>query len=192
MMLLALLLPVLCRAQGPKANAQSAAFQDSVPQTSFYLKDRRVIFQKVYTSKLPQKELSDKLFTLLNTTTGFRFDLDQPSAADFYGQLCNYRFDRERYGATIFNSPILLAIPINARVVVQVKDFKYRITVSEVVFTDYSVQGSLIEELLEKSVMEKGGSKFKIDKTSLKLANYLNTDFTSLFSLDRSALTSDF
>ncbi|MGY0041192.1 hypothetical protein [Pedobacter sp. NJ-S-72] len=47
---------------------------DSIPGTSIVLKNYEVIFQKVYTSKLMADKLGEKLFTLLSTTKGFKFD----------------------------------------------------------------------------------------------------------------------
>jgi hypothetical protein len=192
-MLLTLLFPILCFGQSEKANSPTV-FQDSIPKTSFYLKDRRVIFQKVYASNLTQKELSAKIDTLLNTIDGFCQNFDGGSESDFYGRLCQYRFDMDRYGIGSTNWPSasnILRYPIDAKVTIQVKDYKYRVTITEI-SSHYFVAEIPEDELLEKSLMEKDGKKLKSSKASIKIAGYLNTDFSDLFNLKRSATASEF
>ena len=192
-MLLALLFPVFCHAQNEKTTNLALVFQDSIPKTSFFLKDRRIVFQKVYPSNLTQKELSDKVYTMLNTTKGFKFSLDGISDIDFYGELCQYRFDVERYGVTLFNAPIVLNVPIDAKVIIQVKDYKYRITISEVAFRYYGPNPeNNVDELLEKSLIERDGKKIKTSKSNTKLTNYLDQDFSALFDLGKSLTAGDF
>lgn len=189
-MLLALLFPVFCAAQNEKATSVSF-FQDSIPKTSFYLKDRRIVFQKVYTSSLKQKELANQLYSQLNLIDAFKYDSDGNSDAIIQGQLCQYRFGTERYGVTVFNAPVLLQYPIDARVTIQVKDYKYRVTVAEIAFRYFGADGKL-DELLERSLMEKDGKKFKNTQAATKMSNYLHLDFSDLFDVRRSATASEF
>jgi hypothetical protein len=186
-MLLALLFPVLCYAQSEKAYNSNAIFQDSIEKTSFYLKDTRIVYQKVFTSRLPQKELSEQVYRLLSTAKNFRFDFDGISNVEFYGRLRLHQFDGVRYNTTLFNSPILLNLPLNAIVVVQVKDFKYRLTISEVEFI-----GKETTYPLDNQLTQYNRSKLNLTKSNSKLATYLDKDFTDLFEVKNTVIASDF
>jgi hypothetical protein len=182
-MLLALLFPVFCHAQNEKANAVS---QDSIPNTSFYLKETRIIYQKVFKSNLSQKELADQVYRLLSTTKDFKFDIDGVGNVDFYGRLCLHQFDNVRYNTTVFNAPVLLNIPIDATVVVQVKDNRYRVTISDITFK-YTT-----DLLLDNELTERNRSRLNLGRSSLKLAKFLDQDFTDLFEIKNLAISSDF
>jgi hypothetical protein len=187
-MLLALLFPIFCQAQSEKATNSNAVFQDSIPQTSFYLKDRRVVF-----SNLTKRELADKIYSILNTTKNFRLNFEGMTNADFYGKLIQYQFDRARYNATFFNSSLALTVPINADVTVQVKDYKYRVTISEITFKYFSPKPEEnVNFTLDGMLIDRNGKKIMQSKSNTKLANFLSTDFASLFDVNRSMIANDF
>lgn len=194
-MLLALLFPVFCHAQSEKANNSQTVFQDSIPKTSFYLKDRRIVFQKVYTSKLQQEELANQLYTFLSRRKDFRFaTINGIADAEFFGQICQHRFDAARFGVVpFFNAPLILNEPIDATVVVQVKDNKYRVTITEMAFRSYGFMPTNDNvQFLEKWFVERDGKKLKASKSNTRLANFLDQDFAEMFDLNKSATASDF
>jgi hypothetical protein len=186
LMLLALLFPVFCVAQNEKA---AAVFQDSIPKTSFYLNDGKIVFQKVFTSTLQAKELSGQLYRLFNTTDGLKFNLESTDL-DLFGQILQREI---RQNVTIFNAPILLQIPFDAKIVIQVKDYKYRVTISDLTFRYYApLPENDVTHPIERSLLDRSGKKINDNKSNVKLASYLEQDLSGLFDLNRSATAGSF
>jgi predicted transcriptional regulator len=195
LILLALFFPLFCFAQNGQKK-MSDGVVDSVPGTSIVLKNYEVVFQKVYTSKLTADELGDKLFTLLSTTKGFRFDRRvSPASGELIGKLIQYDVDVQRYGGnSIFGMMGIVNCPSNASVVISVKDFKYRVTVSDLTFThiETATKGEFIDMKLSNYITKKNRSRFGTGKSDVKLARVLDQDFSDKFDLQKSNLTDDF
>jgi len=195
--LLALLFPFVCSAQNIKyKNVLSDGVSDSIAGTSIVLKNHEVIFQKVYTSGLRKEELSSKLNTLLSTTKMFRFNNDViPMETEFFGRLINYPVDYRKYGGGQWTSLSMLSAPLNASVSIQVKDFKYRVVVSEMYFgRARSAKDSVLStiNLLNGEITQRRSSMFKTNKSAVKLANFISLDLSDKFDLEKSYLSSDF
>lgn len=193
LILLALFFPLFCFAQNGQKKMSDGVL-DSVPGTSIVLKNYEVLFQKVYTSKLSADELGKKLFTLLSTTRGFKFDRRiSPAAGEFIGKLIQYDVDVQRYVEnTMFGMMGIVNYPLNASVVIHVKDFKYRVTVSDVSYNRVDTAGRSSNIKLSDYMTKKKRNGFTTGKSDMKLARVLNQDFSDKFDLQKSNLTDDF
>jgi hypothetical protein len=195
LVLFALFFPLFCFAQnGQKKFADGVV--DSVPGTSVVLKNYEVIFQKVYTSKLTADELGNQLFALLSTTKGFRFDRRvSPDGDQLIGRLVRYAVDAQRYnGYTVFGMAGILSYPADASVVVSIKDFKYRVTVSELSFNhmETATKGEFRDVKLSDYITKKNRSRFATGKSDLKIVRAIDQDLSNKFDLQKSNLSDDF
>ena len=201
--LLLLLSPFFCFTQNDKYIINlSDGVQDSVAGTSIVLKNHAVLFQKVYTSKLEKEELSDRLYTLLATIKKFRYDRHiYPAENQFIGKLVFYMIDGRRYGATAFTTPAVLAYPLTATVSIHVKDFKYRVIITDMNFKDpVKVQDPkkpatnelVTDVMLDDYLTQKRRSQLKNSKTALRVAQFISQDLADRFDLQKSILSDDF
>lgn len=197
--LLVLFFPFLCFAQKTdekNVNVYSEGVKDSISGTSIVLNNHEVIFQKVYTSELKKEELSAKLNTLLSTSKMFRFNTNaMPGENEFFGKLINYTIDIHKYGGSQLGSPLILGLPFNGSVNIQVKDFKYRVIVSEMFFGQaHMLKNSTSSDvyMLNDEITERKFSKFKTKNSAVKLANFISLDLSDKFDLEKSYLSSDF
>lgn len=195
LILFALFFPLFCFAQNGQKKLTDGAV-DSVPGTSVVLKNHEVVFQKIYTSKLTADELGDQLFTLLSTTKGFRFDRRiSPDGDQLIGRLVRYEVDAKRYnGYTVLGISGILSYPVDASVVVSVKDFKYRVTVSELAFNNMptQVKGEFTDVKLSDYITKKNRSRFGTGKSDQKIARAIDQDLSDKFDLQKSILSEDF
>lgn len=187
-----MLLSLYCSAQEKKTASSIPIFQDSIAGTSFFLKDQDVIYQKVFTSSLKKEELIEKVNSLLSTIRKFRFNNNSYlTDAEFYGRIAYHNFDVRKYDYSLFNNSGYITVPLNAIVAIQVKDYKYRVTISEMNFR----RDSMSEEAsmnLNEVLMGRNRDKLKHNKANSKLTKYLNQELTTLFDADRSLLGGDF
>lgn len=194
--LFTLLFPLIGYAQMEKPlPAQQTVLQDSMPKTSIYLRNRAVFYQKVFPSKLQKEELADQINTLLSTMRGFRFERGCYTAeGEFFGKLLMHSIDLDKFEHSLFEMAGISSVPFNATVVVQIKDYRYRVTVSEIFFTDDAnkPKESRRDVLLDDFITKKNRSILSNSKYDLKLANYLNVDLTDLFDLNRSIISGEF
>lgn len=195
LVLLALFFPIFCFAQNGQKKLTDGVL-DSVQGTSVVLKNYEVIFQKVYTSKLTADELGDQLFKLLSTTKGFRFDRRiSPDGDQLIGRLVCYEVDARRYnGYTVFGAGGILSYPVDASVIVNVKDFKYRVTVSELSFNNMptQVKGEFRDIKLSDYITKKNRSRFGTGKSDQKIARAIDQDLSDKFDLQKYILSEDF
>lgn len=82
----------------------------------------------------------------------------------------------------------------NDAVAVQVKDYKYRVTVSEIAFKHRSdtTSNATYESFIETSMTTKNRAGFKISKDNIKTAGMLDEDLTDKFDLNKSPILEDF
>ena len=205
LLLLILLFPVIGFTQVRNSNSIDGV-NDSIAGTSFLLKNQQVIFQKVYSSKLRQQELSDQLYTLLSANDRFRFNNRiAQNDEQLIGKIFRYRVDATKYGGTFFKTPMILDYPMNAVVIIHVKDFKYRVILSELRFKDdrslnkttantEAANKSIVYDdiLMDDYFTQKRRSKFSTSKSIVKAARYMELDFTDLFDIQKSVLSNDF
>jgi hypothetical protein len=172
--------------------ARTTPLQDSVPKTNFFLKNGNLYYQKVFYSDLNQKELSDKVVAHLGKVYHFRFKSDNnASDSEFTGYLTDYNFKIGR-NASLGISTMLMK-PMDAMVVVQVKDAKYRITISDMAFM-YAVADSVERNArrypIESDVTENEGTQIK--KPKYKMISIIDYYFTDLFDLKNAIISTEF
>ncbi|WP_379086074.1 hypothetical protein [Pedobacter sp. UC225_65] len=191
--LLAMLFSLCCFAQDQKTANAPPIFKDSIAGTSFFLKDRDIVYQKVFASNLKKEELLEKMNSLLSTIRNFRFNQNTiPAEAEIYGRLFFHSFDHEKYDYNMFNNSGYISEPLSAVVAIQVKDNKYRLTISEMSFSRDTEAPSQRIRLDEVFTQKRTRDKIKHQKANLKLAQYLDQEFTTLFNAKRSLLAGDF
>lgn len=191
--LLAMLFPLFCFAQKQKDKIIVLnAYEDSIPSTSIYLKDKNIIYQKVFTSSLKQEELNNKLNVMLGTLKSFRFNSGvYTTENEFFGLLYGHKFNVSQDDISLFNSTGYLTFPLDAVVAVQVKDYRYRITVSSMEF----VRDTMVPDnslLIDYFLKQKNGLAIKQSKPNIRFATILNHEFNTLFNVEKSLLTTDF
>lgn len=169
---------------------------DSVAGTSVVLKNDGVIFQKVFSSPLKKEALIAQLNTLLAAKRKFKFEASL-NDNDFIGRLVKYNIDYSKFNPSIFSPATIITNPLAANVVIQVKDFKYRVTVSEITFinvmpVDKKNPGYPVDIKLDNYITQKKRSKLSTKKGDVKLTEYINQDFTDLFDLSKSNTSGDF
>ncbi|HMI02029.1 MAG TPA: hypothetical protein VK541_06075 [Pedobacter sp.] len=192
-LLLMLFLPIYGFGQASQNDPPSRqVIQDSIPGTSIILKDGNILFKKAYASNLEKEALSDQLYTLLSLIKGFKPNDERYRAVDqITGRLSRHNINMNKYATSD-----ILNKPINAMVLVQLKDLKYQVIVSEISFGE-TYTDSLKHELtrdvmLESYITEKKGSKLRSRKVYVKLAQILNQELTDLFDLQKSNLAAEF
>lgn len=177
-------------------NIPTTPVTDSIAGTSFVLKNEDVIFQKIYSSPLKKEALITQLNTLLAAKRKFRFR-ESLGENDFVGRLVKYKIDYSKFNPSIFSTSTIINNPLAANVVIQVKDFKYRVTVSEITFLNIrpfnrKTPGAPVDVKLDNYITQKKRSKLSANKGDVKLAEYMNQDFTDLFDLSKSNTSTDF
>ncbi|GEM_PF-3066029 len=188
-----MLFSLCCFAQDQKTVNAPPIFKDSIARTSFFLKDRDIVYQKVFASNLKKEELLEKMNSLLSTIRNFRFSQNAiPAEAEIYGRLFFHSFDHEKYDYNMFNNSGYISEPLSAVVAIQVKDNKYRLTISEMSFSRDTEAPSQRIRLDEVFTQKRTRDKIKHQKANLKLAQYLDQEFTTLFNAKRSLLAGDF
>lgn len=75
-----------------------SSHEDSIPNTAIFLKNRKVIYQKVFISNLKKEDLADKVATLLTTMKDFKFNRGNHfSDWEFFGRLSDHKFDLGKF-----------------------------------------------------------------------------------------------
>jgi len=190
--LIALLFPLFCSAQTNKKAEFPTGIQDSISSTPFSLKNGEVIYQKVFASNLDRKELNSRINTLLGTNKYFRFEMGNEN--EVVGRLSRYYIDTEKYGFTLFKTPAVVTSAINARVVIQVKDSRYRVTLSDITFREAksATNPDPQDVMLESLITKKRKTQLDHGKSTMKLVQYLDRAFSDQFDLQKSNTSTEF
>lgn len=172
--------------------ARTTPLQDSVPETNIFLKNGNLYYQKVFHSNLNQQELIDKMVAHLGKVYHFRFKSDNnTSDSEFTGYLIDYNFKVGRN--TSLGISTILMQPMDAMVVIQIKDAKYRITISDMAFM-YAVADSVERNArrypIENDVTEFEGTQIK--KIKYKMISVIDRYFTNLFDLKHAITSTEF
>ncbi|WP_316816887.1 hypothetical protein [Pedobacter nyackensis] len=194
-LMLTLLVPLFCYAQDGTAMKIRVPSQDSIPNTGVTLKNKEVIYQKVFSSNLKKEDLLDKLTTLLTNMRNFRFNkTNSLSESNIFGRLLDYRCHIGKFERGQLDASTILSYPMNASVAVQVKDYKYRITITEIAFKHRSdtTSNATYESFIETSMTTKSRAGFKMSKDNIKTASALDQDLTDKFDLTKSPILEDF
>ena len=184
-------LPLLASAQVDLRKVSlSPGVQDSILGTSIVLKDKAIIFSKVYESTLTKEELTNKIKSLLPSVKSFQLtDSPNQTAEQFSGRFTDYIVNYRKYGGTLMGTPMILNNPLNANVIIQVKDYKYRVIVSDIIFKGVKVlvNDTGTDILADDFLSRNKRQLIRSNSNSQSIANYLNKDFTDNFDITKSA-----
>jgi len=193
-LMLTLFVPIFCLVQTGSEPKTRLSSQDSIPNTAITLKDKNVIYQKVFLSDLKKEDLADRINMLLGNMRNFKFNKDNYlSSFDFFGRLSNYKFSLNKFQSSWFERPTILSCPMNASVAIQVKDYKYRVTISEMTIeVGRDTIGKTTEIFFDDIITTRNRTAFKMSKSNVRTAERVNQDFADRFNLNRSAISEDF
>jgi hypothetical protein len=179
-------LPLFAVAQVDNTSTLSSGLQDSVLGTSLVIKASAVVFQKIYTSTLTKEALIVKLKTFLPSVKNFQLtDVTNQNADQFSGTLSGFIVNYRKYGGTLMRAPIVLNFPMNGNVIIQVKDYKYRVIISDMTFKNVQVISSVPAQdmTLEDGITSSKRTKVRTGAMSVKTAKYVNDDLSASFDL---------
>ncbi|QIL41028.1 hypothetical protein G7074_18210 [Pedobacter sp. HDW13] len=183
--LILLLMPILSYSQvGNKKDILGAGVQDSVLGTSIVLKDNSLIYQKVFSSDKSRPDLLMELKNFLTTTKGFK--LENETDKQISGQLIDYVVNYKMFGGSSLGSGALLKYPIAAKVIIQVKDSAYRISIFDMAFKGLVNPITFAKSDLELSEAVTTNKRSKISNKELAIntLTILDKDLTSSFDLN--------
>jgi hypothetical protein len=189
-LMLLLVLPLLVHAQvGKDKTTLSPGVQDSVLGTSFILRENTILFQKVYDSTLGKDDLVKSLKGFLPAVKSFQLtESPNQNEYQFSGKLNDYLINYRKYGGSLMGTSVLLNEPLNANVIIQVKDYKYRVLISDVVFKDVQlIMGDNGTDIfLDDMFTRKKRTEIRIHPTVSKVAKYMDSDFGDSFNVSTS------
>jgi len=184
---LLLCIPTICLAQINADTAHTAEpVQDSILGTSFILKDHSVIFQKVYPSALSKDQLISRLKYFLPTVKNFKLSALTIENSDLLtGRIVDFMVNYQKFGGSDDYNTSMLAYPIQANVIIQIKDNKYRVTVSEIIFKGFQNSSPIIaiNTPLDDLVSRNQRTKVRTADRYLKIAKFVNDDLSMSFDV---------
>jgi hypothetical protein len=160
---------------------------DSIPGTALVLKDYTTIFEKIYSSDLDKEELAAKIRLYLPTIKNFQLTgTENQSDYQLSGRLTDYIAVYTRFDAKAYYNTFPLNAPIDANVLISIKDKKYRVIVSEMVFQNATTdsKGNLTDIPINDYFNILYKSKFRLSGEAKKVANFLSQDLTSSFDIN--------
>ncbi|RAJ35687.1 hypothetical protein [Pedobacter cryoconitis] len=195
LLFLIFLFPFILRAQTDTVNTfVFPGIQDSIPGTSLILKNNILLFQKVYSSALNKEELASALRSFLPTVNSFELsDVTNQTTYQLKGKISNYFVNFLKYGDGYRGVAYLIYFPLNADVLIQIKDKKYRVTISNLIVQQY-YESSIINKdnaALESFLTKDDRSKIQKSNKLMKTAQYINYELTTSFDLNSTAKVTD-
>lgn len=188
--LLLLLFPFTLAAQSDSITViPPGGIQDSVPETSIILKDNDLIFQKVYMTALNKDDLASKLKLFLPGIKSFQLaDATNQTAYQLRGRLSSYFINFRKSQNNNYGIAEFLFHPLNADVLIQIKDGKYRVTVFNMVVKDYYDRTDTVKYKFDLSI-ESFMAKDKRSKIStrghdIKAAKFINSELINSFDIN--------
>jgi hypothetical protein len=172
----------------------SAGVQDSVLGTSIVLKDRAILFQKVYASNLKKDELLRRLKDFLPTIKNFELLGPANQNEDrLIGRLADFLVNYRKFGGTEEYVQDILRMPIFANVIIQVKDYRYRVLITQIVFKSISTDSGRLLIPFDEVISRNDRQRIRISAGYRDTARYVNDDFSDSFDLTSALkLRSDF
>lgn len=192
-LILALMPVMLCAQVNLEKTKLSDGVQDSVLGTDIVLKNNEIIFQKTYSSELSKSELIEKLKTYLPTIKNFQLsEVPNQNIDQFSGRLTDYIVNYRKYGGTLMGTSIALNYPLNANAIIQVKDFKYRITISNFIFKGIVLMSQKYDLVLDDALTKSKRTKIRNNQEILNAAIYLNKELNDMFDINNTKKIDDF
>ncbi|QNK63570.1 hypothetical protein H7F33_03435 [Pedobacter sp. PAMC26386] len=162
----------------------SNGVQDSVAETSIILRNNSLIFQKVYSSILHKEELLKKLKVFLPAVKSFQLGNETNQTTDqLSGKLSTYFINYNKYGVNQTGIGGILGYPITADVIIQVKENRYRVTISNIILKSVgdTVKHDVPIEMYLTKIKQPLITK---SNQGLKTIIYINNEFSSSFDLN--------
>lgn len=159
--------------------------QDSLINTSFLLKNNEVIFSKVFNSDLDKSDLLEKLKSILPNIGNFQFKIDASNSDKINGVLTGSTVNYRKYGGTLLGTNGIMNYPLYGNVVVQVKDFKYRVLITNLNYKNVPepIGFGKMDILLDDAVTRSKRTKFKSSIAVHNILTYIDMHFSDLFNI---------
>lgn len=190
-----LLLPFSLFAQNDTVNTYVfPGIQDSIAGSSLILKNNVLFFQKAYSSALNKDGLVNALKSFLPTVNSFELsDVTNQTTYQLKGKISNYFVNYRKYGDGNSGVSNLIDFPLNADVLIQIKDGKYRVTISNLVVQQYYESSILNKEntALESFITKNDRSKIQKNNKSVKTLRYIDNELNFAFDLNSTAKITD-
>ncbi|MBB5646536.1 hypothetical protein [Pedobacter cryoconitis] len=195
LLFLLFLLPFSSFAQNDTVNTYVfPGIQDSIAGTSLILKNNVLLFQKVYSSALNKDGLANALRSFLPTVNSFELsDVTNQTTYQLKGKISNYFVNYRKYGDGNSGVSNLIYFPLNADVLIQIKDGKYRVTISNLIVQQY-YESSIINKdntALESFITKNDRSKIQKNNKSIKTLRYIDNELNFAFDLNSTAKITD-
>lgn len=160
--------------------------QDSVANTSFVIKNSEVIFSKVYTDDVDNDQLIERLESFLPSIGNFEFKVNTSTPNQYNGSLTGTIVNYRKYGGTLMGANISLNYPIYANVIIQVKENRYRVLITDIVIKGVpnALSPAPIDHHLDNIITVKKRTKFRRGGEAIRTLGYINKHFSDLFNLD--------
>ncbi|MGY0041237.1 hypothetical protein [Pedobacter sp. NJ-S-72] len=188
LLFLFLLFPLALLAQDDNQEVRlSKNVQDSIPGTALVLKDYTTIFEKIYSSDLEKEELAAEIKMYLPAVKNFQLtSTENQSVYQLSGRLTDYIAIYTRFDSKAYYDSFPLNAPIDANVLISIKDKKYRVIVSEIVFQDATTdaKGNLIDQPLNVYFSTLYKPKFRLGGEAKKVADFLSKDLVASFDIN--------
>jgi hypothetical protein len=156
--------------------------------SNFYIENNTVVYKRVF--DLPnqnEKEVKDALLKFINKVPNV--SNVRESGNEIFADISNMKINYQKYGGSYMTTLILLNHSMFAKLIVQIKDNKYRILIKDIYFIDDASLQSLTskKEMDNKTdltpvITKAHASEFKSSSIIVKGMGYLNSQFTDLFT----------
>ncbi|HTN00206.1 MAG TPA: hypothetical protein VL088_15725 [Pedobacter sp.] len=166
--------------------AQTDNIQDSIPGTSIILKNNEVIFSKVYESEFDKDILVEKLSVFISGISNLEYNFNTSNPYQLNGNLNGNTVNYRKYGGTLMGTNILLNYPIYANVVIQIKDNRYRVLVSNMNYKNVpnAMSHNNVDYLLDDLVTRKKRTSFRTASESIRVLEYIDRHLSDIFDLN--------
>jgi hypothetical protein len=166
--------------------------QDSLAGTSIIIKNNEVIYSKVFEVELKKNELINLLKLSLPNIAKFEFKIDADSDDKINGNLSGTVINYRKYGGTLMGTSMVLNYPLVANVIIQVKDNKYRVLVTNMYFKDVEILNQKSDYILDDGVTRKKRTEFKDSSQVESILKYIDKHLTDIFNVKRDRIKDDF
>lgn len=165
--------------------------QDSLLGTSLLIKENAVVFSKTYASELSKDDLTQRLKEFLPSVKNFQLtDLSNQNKYQFSGRLASFVVNYRKYGGSLMGTPTILNSALDGDVIIQVKDNKYRVIVSNIVFKDVSLlSGDKSNIVLDDFMTKSKRTAFRSMGNIISIGKYIDQDFTGSFDVSANRKT---
>lgn len=157
------------------------------PGSAFSLQDGVVTFSKVYTSDKPNDELMADLELFLNNLGGFDIKRNGITSDQINGTLKESTVNYRKYGGSFMMTNIVLNSPFDANVIIQAKDNRYRVIVTNIIFKNVpnAFNNNLLDFTLEDLVTKRKRTEFRNSSEVVKMVNYTAQHLSDLFDMTK-------